>query len=180
MGVRSLAMSAGDMGVFVMQEVTRIMEDHKNNQARAIQVGIDRLQADGHISRPEAKDLKAIARTVLRSTRKNPDIAGAAMELRQMYKEMAMSSKASPVALAISSAASASLVNLHMQRASMPKGAAAKLDVIPGNAGVGAVVGGVLGGVIGGIAGGGFGAGLGAAIGAAAGGAIGYCNEKGV
>ncbi|KIG13581.1 hypothetical protein DB30_07912 [Enhygromyxa salina] len=179
MGVRALAMSAGDMSVFVMQEVTQIMEDQRNNQARAIKVGINRLRADGHVSRPEAKDLEAIARCVLRSTRKNADIPKAAAELREFYKAMAMSSKTSPVALAIASAASASLTNLQMSKLPMPKGAAAGA-VIPGNAGVGAVVGGVIGGVIGGIAGGGLGAGLGASIGAAAGAAIGYCNEQGV
>lgn len=179
-GIRAFAMSAGDMSVFVMQEVTQVMQAARYKQARAIGVGIDRLLDDGHVSRPEAKDLKTIAKHVLRATRKDADILGASVQVRALYQNMAMSGASSPVALAIASAANASLANLHASTASMQQGVAAAVIATPGNAGVGAVVGGVIGGVIGGIAGGGMGAGLGAAIGAAAGAAIGFCNEKGV
>jgi hypothetical protein len=180
LGVRAFAMSAGDMSVFVMQEVRRVMEEQRFSQTRAIQVGIDRMQKDRHISAQEAKDLKLISRLVLRTTRENADLAEAAMQVRELYQTMAASPDSSPAALAIASAASASLREPEMSAGAQPRAAAAAVVITPGNTGVGAVVGGVIGGVIGGIAGGGLGAGLGAAIGAAAGGAIGFCNEAGV
>jgi hypothetical protein len=179
-GVRAFAMSAGDMSAFVMQEVRRVMEEQRFSQTRAIQIGIDRMLKDRHISAQEAKDLKLVARLVLRTTRENADLPGAAMQVREMYQSMVAMPDSSPAALAIVSAASASLREPGLSMETQPRAAAAAVVVTPGNTGVGAVVGGVIGGVIGGIAGGGLGAGLGAAIGAAAGGAIGFCNEAGV
>lgn len=178
-GVRAFAMNAGDLSVFLMQEVKRVMEEQRYNQARAIAVGIDQLLAAGHISRQEAKDLNMVAKHVLRAARKNADAVGTWAPIKALYHKMAMSSASSPVALAITSAANASLREQAMM-ASMPKGALAKVVGTPGNTGVGAVIGGVLGGVLGSIICGGFGAGVGAGLGAATGAAIVFSNEKGV
>lgn len=177
--VRSIAMNAGDLSRSVMQEVTRIMADKRDSQVRSIQVGIQRLRKEGHISAQEAKDLAAISRLVLGATRPRASVARASTQVRAMYQRMVISSGSSPVALAIASAASASFAPA--SPVGLPSGVmAATVTGTPGTTGVGAVVGGVIGGVIGGVVGGGLGAGLGAAIGAAAGAAIGFCNEKGV
>lgn len=183
MSVRAVALSTGDLGAAVLQEVARIMGEQRNSQVRALQVGIDRLQQDGHVTAREARDLKTIARLVLGSTRERANVPQAADQVRELYQRMLVTGRGSPVALAIASAAKATLaMPMPALVPAMPGGTGliAAATVTPGATGVGAVVGGVIGGVIGGIVGGGLGAGLGAAIGAAAGGAIGFCNEAGI
>jgi hypothetical protein len=176
--IRTIAMSAGDLSLSVMQEVTRIMAQEGNSQVKSVQLGIDRLREDGHISAEETKQLKSISRLVLGATRATGDASQSAVQVREIYQAMVISGKGNPVALAIASAATASLS--HRQEHAAPAVTADAATITPGSTGAGAVIGGVIGGIIGGLVGGGLGAGLGAAIGAAAGGAIGFCNKAGV
>jgi hypothetical protein len=175
---RAIAMNSGDLSVFVVQELMRVMDEQNNDRAKVIQVGIERLVADGYVSSQEAKDLKTITKLVLDSVNDKVDVAEACLQAKTLYMDMVMSGQSSSVALAITSAASASLF---VQAAStlLPEDAIpADMEFMPEDAGVNAIVGGVLGAMVGGLIGGATGAGFGASLGATSGGAISYFNEK--
>lgn len=89
--VRNIAMSAADLSVSVMREVTRIMRQNDNSQVKSIEIGIGRLLQDGYISTQEAKDLKKISRLVLGATRKKADPSQNASQVSQLYQRMVIS-----------------------------------------------------------------------------------------
>ena len=179
--VRSFAMNAGQFAVLVSREVARVMAEHKNNQAKSIHYGIDRLLQAGCVSEAETATLKKIANLVLGATRQGADVAQAAAEAGQLYHGLMMISSSSPVALAIASAASSSLSAQHESTMTQSghEVALASVTITPAGPGTGAVIGGILGGLFGSVFGP-IGAGVGAGIGAAAGAGIGYCNQHNV
>jgi hypothetical protein len=175
-GVRAVAMNAGDLSLITTREITQIMGERGGVQLRAVQQGIARMLDDGYISSHEAKELNNVAKLVFATTRPRTDVTSAAFDLRATYEQMVCSGQASAVALAIVSAASASLNPQSLP----PPGRMAVAMISPEMTAVGAVIGGVIGGSVGGVIGASAGAGLGATIGAAIGAALFNCPVRSV
>lgn len=166
---RAVALSAGSMSVAIRDEVTKLLNSHKNSVLHAIRQGLKELLNRSLITEKDLETLDNVTEIVFNVLRKKVDSETAFFQIRKTYADMTFDQACSPTALAILSVLSSSF--------DFEKSNSVNVTITPGNSSSGAVIGGIIGGVIGGVVGGGLGAGIGAAIGAAAGAAIGACNN---
>jgi hypothetical protein len=166
---RTFAMNTRNLSVSAAREVTRVIEEERSSQAKSLQLGIDRLVLDGHISSEDAKELEAIVGEM----REPADLPGAALRVGRLYQRMLTSGRASSVALAIAGAFNASLT-MSRRSGDVPR-MSAKMRTRSFR--VFAVVRGMIRGMIGGVVGGTLGAGIGAAIAATASASLGLRDQ---
>lgn len=174
--LRAGATSTGDLTGAVRKEIRRLLAVNDGQQNQAMKAGLRRMVEDGSISSSEARVLSRIVDSVLVEAKKKNAAGKEYAKVRDAYHELLADSQASPVALAIASAANSSFA---VEESDGDDANVARVVITPETTGAGAVVGGVIGGIMGFIAGGPAGAAIGAGIGAGAGAGIGACNEKG-
>lgn len=177
--LRTMAAGAGDWSLLIVHEVDRILEQTQGDRPKAFAQGINELLIRQVISKDEAVLLGDIIAAFLTTQANGEGNAQAQAKVIDGYRQLLLGANTSAAAIAIASVAARYTANAEAQPSAASGGLEAKLAIIPGSPGAGAVTGAIIGAGIGALAGGAVGAAIGAGIGAAAGAAVGWSNEKG-